>query len=121
MADLQLASEVMADAQQLAARASEELGAAYRAVFDGTPTRDDQVLVLRDLEKFCGMRTALLRPTFHETAEAVGKLRVWQRIHALRDPLERRPSDARKEGEGHGQQDEQRPIASGGVAEPTDD
>lgn len=120
MSNLQLASEVMADAQQLAAKASEELSAAYRALFDGTPTRDDQLMVLRDLEKFCGMRTAMLRPTFHETAEAVGKFRVWQRIHALRDPLERRPPDARAEGERHGHQDE-RPIASGGVAEPTDD
>jgi hypothetical protein len=76
-------------------------------------------MVLRDLEKFCGMRTAMLRPTFHETAEAAGKLRVWQRIHALRDPLERRPPDARQR-ERTWTQDE-RPIASGGVAEPTDD
>lgn len=122
MSELARAQEAMDEAQRLAAVASAELAEAYRAVFDGTPTRDHQAMVLADLAEFCGMRTALLRPTFHETAEAVGKFRVWQRLEAFRAPRSRRPADARRGGNhGQAQDDGSRPIAGGGVAEPTVD
>lgn len=119
---LQLAGDAIAEAQQVAARASEELRAAYLRLFTGTPTRDDQVVVLRDLKRFCGMRTAILRGTFHDTAEAAGKMRVWQRIDAFLDLDERRPPDARLSGGTHERAEpDNRPIASGGVADATDD
>lgn len=122
MSDFAQAQMAMDEAQRVAASASAELAAAYRAVFDGTPTRDDQVMVLADLADFCGMRTALLRETFHETAAAAGQFRVWQRIDAFRFPRPRRPADARTGGNDERSDDSaRRPIAGGGVAAATVD
>ena len=116
--DLRETAAVLSDAQQLAAAATKDLAAAYRAVFDGAPTADDQAMVLRDLEIFCGMRTSMLRATFHETAEQAGKFRVFQRIHAFRFPLGARPADAAPQP---GETDGQRPEPGRGIAEQTQD
>jgi hypothetical protein len=121
MSDLEQAAETLADQRALSARASEALAAAYRAVLFGVPSPDDQVLVREDLEDFCGMRTAMLRPSFHETAEATGKFRVWQRIHAFCHPRSRRPADATKGGRDGETRSDERPIAGGGVAHVTVD
>lgn len=122
MTDLNFAQEAMDEAQRIVATATADLAQAYRALFDGTPSKDDQAMVLADLEEFCGMRTAMLRATFHETAEAAGKFRVWQRIHAFRTARSKRPSDANRGGNREQSQgEESRPIAGGGVAEQTVD
>lgn len=90
---------------------------AYQAVFDGAPNAADQKIVRDDLELFCGLRSPVMRETFHETANAAGRLAVWQRIHRFRDP---RPTDAiATEGAQHERRHE--PIPGGGVAERTDD
>jgi len=91
--DTRSVAAALGDAENTRYRATEALTAAYQAVFDGNPSRDDQAMVKNDLSDFCGMRTAMLRGTFHETAQAVGMFRVWQRIDAFRFPRAQRPPD----------------------------
>jgi hypothetical protein len=104
-------------AQTEAQARAREIGRSYKAVFYGTPQPHDQQVVREDLEAFCGMRTSLLRPSFEDTAFAVGQFRVWQRIIGFCFPRE----VEKPRGEQHGQASNQRPIAGGGVAERTTD
>lgn len=116
--DLAQAGHFNEDAAQAREAATRALTSAYQAVFGGQPSPDDQALVWRDLEAFCGVRAAVMRETFHDTAHAAGMLRVFQRIYAFRFPREPRPSDAAPTP---GETDGKRPEPGPGVAERTED
>jgi hypothetical protein len=102
-------------AQIEAMQRADEVAAAYRAVFTGQPQPEQQRTVLADLERFCGMRTNMMRDTFHDTAHAIGQFRVWQRIHAFLTP-----QAATTTGGPNATQDSAAaPTPGGGIAEPT--
>jgi hypothetical protein len=115
---VQLANQALTDAENERLRATADIAAAYKAVFDGVPSRDDQQMVLEDIERFCGVRggVGLLRDTFHDTAHAVGAFRVWQRIYSFRHQKVARPADAQA-----ATQAIPAPTPGGGVAEETRD
>jgi hypothetical protein len=118
MTDLGHTYEQMQGAQEEAAARRRVLERAYREVFHGKPAPDQQQMVREDLESFCGMRTALLRADFADTAHAVGMFRVWQRIVSFCFP---RPQDASTSPGGSNGRSADRPIPGGGVAEQTRD
>lgn len=100
---------------------------AYSRVFDkGRSSADDRQLVIQDLESVCNARRSHLRESEHATIYEMGKFAVWQRIANMRFP---RPADVPAEPifqkivprDGAAHDEQQRPAAGRGVAEPTED
>lgn len=117
MSTIEIADSLLADVREDREAQERRVAAAYRNVFDGQPTKDDQALVMADLEVYCGMRSSLLRDSARETGAAIGRFAVWQRIHNFRFPrAAARPADAtRSQGGNHDQKDQ----PGRGIAEPT--